>query len=148
MKTYFDHEKLNVYQASVRFNGWVGELLAQVGGKAAVKDQLDRAATSIPLNLAEGNGKFSIKDRARYVDIARGSALESAACLDVLLSRKLAAEDRVIAGKEQLVEIVSMLMGLLRRLGYDFEARTWSAVVREDAAAYAGGEQEQEQDKE
>ena len=66
MKPYFDHEKLNVYQLSLTFNEWVGELLSSIEAKAAAKDQLDRAATSIPLNIAEGNGKFSTRDRARF----------------------------------------------------------------------------------
>jgi four helix bundle protein len=144
MKLLFDHEKLNVYQASIRFNEWIGDLLASVEGKAAVKDQLDRAATSIPINIAEGNGKFSSKDRARYFDIARGSAVESAACLDVLLARRLVQGDNVADGKSQLVEIVSMLVGLLKRLGYDFEkGASYSSVLREEY-----GEQEQEQEKE
>src|ERR1700757_4330225 len=123
MKTYFDHEKLNAYQVALEFNGWVGDLLATVEARAAAKDQLDRAATSIPLNLAEGNGKFSRRDRARFFDIARGSALEAAASLDVLVSRKLTTEEQIAPAKEQLVQIVSMLMGLLKRLGYDFESR-------------------------
>ena len=66
MKAYFDHEKLNVYQMSLVFNQWVGELLGSIEAKAAAKDHLDRAATSIPLNIAEGNGKFSRRDRARF----------------------------------------------------------------------------------
>ncbi len=53
----------------------------------AVVDQLDRASTSIPLNIAEGNGKFTGADRCRFFDIARGSALECAASLDVLRSK-------------------------------------------------------------
>ena len=89
MKTYFDHEKLDVYQESIAFCGWVGELLGQISAKAAAKDQLDRASTSLPLNIAGGNGKFSNVDRARFLEIARGSALECAACLDVLAVRKL-----------------------------------------------------------
>jgi four helix bundle protein len=89
MKTYFDHEKLDVYQESIAFCGWVGELLEQISAKEAAKDQLDRASTSLPLNIAEGNGKFSTVDRARFLEIARGSALECAACLDVLVARKL-----------------------------------------------------------
>src|SRR5213594_936430 len=79
MKTYFDHERLDVYQEAIAFCGWAGDLPKEVAAKAAAKDQLDRASTSIPLNIAEGNGKFSPNDRARFFEIARGSALESAA---------------------------------------------------------------------
>jgi four helix bundle protein len=146
MTTYFDHEKLNVYQVALEFNGWAGDLLATVEAKAAAKDQLDRAATSIPLNLAEGNGKFSRRDRARFFDIARGSALEAAASLDVLVSRKVITQARVVPAKEQLVRIVNMLMGLLKGLGYSFESGT--AVVREGAESSFSFEQEQEQEKE
>ncbi len=146
MKTYFDHEKLNVYQVALEFNYWVGGLLASVKAKAAAKDQLDRAATSIPLNLAEGNGKFSRRDRARFFDIARGSALEAAASLDVLVSRKVITQAQVVPAKEQLVQIVNMLMGLLKGLGYSFESGT--AVVREGTDFSFSFEQEHEQEKE
>ncbi|HYK23728.1 MAG TPA: four helix bundle protein [Candidatus Acidoferrum sp.] len=146
MKAYFDYEKLNVYQVSLAFNEWVGELLPSIEAKAAVKDQLDRAATSIPLNIAEGNGKFSKRDRARFFDIARGSALEAAASLDVLVSRKLMTSAQAISAKERLVQIVNMLMGLLKGLGYDFETR--AALVREEGDYSFSFEQEQEQEKE
>ena len=115
MKIYFDHEKLDVYQEAIAFCGWVGEFIAAISAKAAAKDQLDRASTSIPLNIAEGNGKFSVKDRARFLEMARGSALECAACLDVLLVRKLASEEQIVLAKDQLVRIVQMLIGLLRK---------------------------------
>src|SRR6185503_4225403 len=99
MPPLFDHEKLMVYQVALAFNVWVGETLAAIDAKAAAKDQLDRAATSIPLNIAEGNGKFSHRDRARYFDIARGSTLECAACLDVLVSRRLLTSEEIVAAK-------------------------------------------------
>jgi len=75
MRSYFDHEKLKVYQSAIGFITWSTNLLIHVEAKAAVKDQLNRASTSIPLNIAEGNGKFAIRDRCRYLDFARGSAL-------------------------------------------------------------------------
>src|SRR5437667_5790421 len=115
MKTYLDHEKLDVYQEAIAFCGWVGELLSQISAKAAAKDHLDRASTSLPLNIAEGNAKFSTVDRARFLEIARGSALECAACLDVLAVRKLVAAERILPAKERLVRIVNMLMGMLKR---------------------------------
>jgi four helix bundle protein len=143
MKIYFDHEKLNVYQTSLAVNEWVGEFLLSIEAKAAAKDHLDRSATSIPLNIAEGNGKFSPKDRARFFDIARGSAVE-AASLDVLVSLKLATVNVVAPAKEQLVEVVNMLMGLLKRLGYTFEPGT--RMVREESDVELGFEQEQEKE--
>jgi four helix bundle protein len=130
MKIYFDHEKLDVYREAIDFCGWVGEFLPAISAKAAAKDQLDRASTSIPLNVAEGNGKFSARDRARFLEMARGSALECAACLDVLLVRKLTTEQRVENQKEKLARIVQMLVGLLKK----FSDR--ADVLREDEADY------------
>jgi len=131
MKIYFDHEKLDVYQEAIAFCGWVGEFLPAISAKAAAKDQLDRASTSIPLNIAEGNGKFSAKDRSRFFEMSRGSALECAACLDVLLARKLATEEQVVVSKERLARIVQMLIGLLRKFSERAE------FLREEEANYS-----------
>src|SRR3954470_16396005 len=129
---YFDHEKLDVYRHSIAFCAWVGDFLPSITQKTAAKDQLDRAATSIPLNIAEGNGKFSVKDRARFLEMARGSALECAAALDVLVARKLATVEQVGDAKNQLVAIVRMLIGLLKR----FSER--ADVLHEDSGSYVG----------
>jgi len=131
VKIHFDHEKLDVFWEAIAFCGWVGEFLNAISAKAAAKDQLDRASTSIPLNIAEGNGKFSAKDRARFFEMARGSALECAACLDVLLVRKLASEEQVILSKERLSRIVQRLIGLLRK----FSER--ADVLREEQPEYS-----------
>jgi four helix bundle protein len=137
MRPYFDHEKLKVYQAAIGFVTWSTDLLAQVNGKAAVRDQLDRASTSVALNIAEGNGKFAIRDRCRFLDFARGSALECAACLDVLVAKRLIGAETIRLGKEQLLEVVSMLVGLINSL---------NARIQEDAPGYAIQEQEHEQE--
>jgi four helix bundle protein len=143
MKTYFDHERLDVYQESIAFCGWVGELLGDVTAKAAAKDQIDRTSTSLPLNIAEGNGKFSDADRSRFLEIARGSALECAACLDVLVVRNLIAIERIVPAKERLVRIVNMLMGMLKR----FSGR--AEFLREDEGTYPNEyDHEQEHDHE
>jgi four helix bundle protein len=112
MNPQFDHEKLHVYQASLTFSTWAAKLLSSVESKAAAKAQLARAATSVPLNIAEGNSKFGIRDRCRFIEIARGSALECAACLDVLVAKGLCEGGVISPGKDQLLEIVSMLTGL------------------------------------
>jgi four helix bundle protein len=114
MEKVFDHEKLKVYGLSLDFVEWVGNILPTIDKCINACDHLDRASTSIPLNIAEGNGKYSSKDRCRFFDIARGSALESSACLDVLVKRKKIDIDDIEKGKVMLIEIVSMLVGLIK----------------------------------
>ena len=50
----FSHEKLIVYQRSIEFVAWLEPLVEKRPAKIAAKDQLDRASTSVPLNIAEG----------------------------------------------------------------------------------------------
>lgn len=128
MNPRFDHERLKVYQASLEFISWTTDVLSNINCRTAVKDQLDRASTSIPLNIAEGNGKFAIKDRCRFRDFARGSALECAACLDLSVANGVTDLAAIISGKERLFEILSMLMGLISSV---------SSRVAEEADAHS-----------
>jgi four helix bundle protein len=112
---WFDHEKLEVYQEAIAFISWLSNILEESGRVGDVKDQLDRASTSIPLNIAEGNGKYTPKDRCRFFDIAHGSALECAAGLDTLVPKTKLTAAQIRPGKERLQRIVRMLMGLIKR---------------------------------
>ena len=132
MPTIFDHEKLNVYQRSLDFVEFAETLLSDLPKALAAHDQIDRASTSIPLNLAEGNGKFTAKDRCRFFDIARGSALECAAALDVLTRRNKIGATTAEEGKIILKEVVSMIVGLIRSQE--------GGRVYEDPAAYNEGD--------
>ena len=111
----FDHEKLIVYQKSVEFVKWVHQVLLKIKLKNPTIDQFERAADSIALNIAEGNGKYSGKDRCRYFDIAKGSGLECSSCLDLLFAKDLISNDALIEGRERLKEIVMMIMGLIKK---------------------------------
>src|SRR6187549_3937278 len=91
---WFDHEKLEVYHEALAFVGWLANIFDEQARLGEVKDQLDRAATSIPLNIAEGNGKYQPKDRCRFFDIAHGSTLECAAALDVLVAKTKLTPDQ------------------------------------------------------
>jgi four helix bundle protein len=113
MVIQFDHERLAVYQEAIAFVGWWATVSPTCSGPPVVKDQLDRASTSIPLNIAEGNGKSYPRDRCRYLETARGSALESAACLDVLVVRRSLRSEVAEEGKGYLRRIVSKLTGLI-----------------------------------
>jgi four helix bundle protein len=113
----FHHEKLIVYKRALEFASWSQVLIDSVTKKIAVRDHLERAGDSIALNIAEGNGKFSQKDRARFFQIAHASALECAACLDLFVARRCCEQDAIVKGKQVLEEIVKMLLAMLDRLG-------------------------------
>lgn len=112
-RIYFDHEKLKVYQTALKFNEFAFKIISKLK-LSDISNQLERASNSIVLNIAEGNGKYSKKDRCRYFDISMGSSLESAACLDILFMRKSISENELSEGKSMLVELVSMLIGLIK----------------------------------
>ena len=117
--TPFDHEKLDVYRLAVEFIAWAGEVVdAQraSGTSLSALRHLDDASQSIANNIAEGNGKRSLPDRCRFLDIARGSALECAACIDGLLARKRLTIDVAENGKAILTRLVSMLSKLVASL--------------------------------
>ena len=114
MKIYFDHEKLDAYQKALAFASWSETILERIPKSAVVHGQLDRARTSIVLNIPEGNGRFTPADRCKFFDIARGSGLECAGCLDLIFIKKLLSELELDEGKILLKDIVSLLVGLIR----------------------------------
>jgi four helix bundle protein len=85
-------------------------------------------ARSIPPNIAEGNCKQSLKDKNRYFDMARGSALECAAIHDVLRVFDAIDVESNRDGKSNLKRIVSMLTRLIQcteivaadQVGYEY----------------------------
>jgi len=111
----FDHEKLDVYQTAV---DWVSlaQDIAQAlpRGNAALADQLQRAASSITLNIAEGAGELSGGEKARFYRIAKRSATECAAVLDVAKRRRSIDEELFGQGRSFLLRIVGMLVKLVR----------------------------------
>ncbi|PKL43593.1 MAG: four helix bundle protein [Candidatus Riflebacteria bacterium HGW-Riflebacteria-2] len=110
----FDHEKLDVYRIAIEMTAWMFDMSRTVKEMSRhTKDQMIRAAQSVPLNIAEGNGKRSVADRCRFFEIARGSALECAAVLDILFACKAIAADQVNHGKTLLFRIVSMLTRMI-----------------------------------
>ena len=111
---WFNHEQLEVYREAVSFVAWLSGLMEETVRVGEIRDQLDRASTSVPLNIAEGNGKYAPKDRCRFFDIAHGSALECAAGLDILVAKSRLTSEQIRPGKERLQSIVRMLMGLIK----------------------------------
>jgi len=115
------HEKLDVYRLAIAYVAWVFERSEQLNGvHRHARDQWLRASQSIPLNIAEGNGKTAEADRRRYFEIARGSALECAAIKDVLVVGKSLEGNESRDRKVELDRIAAMLSRLGKR-GYAVE---------------------------
>ncbi len=72
-------------------------------------DQLSRSSQSITQNIAEGNGKRPGPDRKRFFEIVRGSAMESASTLDILVAVEAQNAIDIVDGKKMLHRLVSML---------------------------------------
>lgn len=113
----FDHERLDVYRLAIEYvaESYRSALLLS-GTQRHIRDQWLRAAQSIALNIAEGNGKRSPKDKGRYFEIARGSAMECAAIHDILMAIVAIESDSLLHGKTQLKRIVAMLTKLIRSM--------------------------------
>lgn len=109
----FDHDHLDVYPCALAVVDLVDELIDQMPkGRAHLKDQLDRSATSIVLNIAEGAGEFSRADKQRFYRIAKRSATESAATLDIIARRNHAPPELLTEARGYLERIVAMLVRL------------------------------------
>lgn len=126
----FSHEKFDVYRVAISYVAWVYQEAAKLKGlHRPARDQWLRASQSIPLNIAEGNGKTTEPDRRRFFEIARGSALECAAVQDALVVGKALGLQESRQKKKELDRIVAMLCKMGGR-GY---------VVKEEAAEYGSG---------
>jgi four helix bundle protein len=115
MSQPLDFERLDVYRTAIEFLGLAVQVIRQIPrGNADLRDQLRRASMSIPLNIAEASGKTGPADRAHFHAIARGSALECGAILDVFLLLEAIPPSAAADGKLLLSRIVSMLTKMCR----------------------------------
>ena len=113
----FAHESLDVYQLALKCLANIDVLLRRYQGPVRNGRAIDKAITSVILNIAEGNGRFSIKDHSRFLDIAHTSALRASATIDVMVAGGWIAEHDCQSVKRELARIVSMIFGLQRSAG-------------------------------
>lgn len=85
----FPFENLTVYQEAIRWADTADELCKELKGRISnsLKDQLCRAALSVSLNIAEGNGRWHKGDRRQFFWVARGSAFECVPIIQILRRR-------------------------------------------------------------
>jgi four helix bundle protein len=112
----FDHEHLDAYQVALEVVAEVYRVLnPRPRGYSDLVNQAQRAAISIPLNIAEGSGEFSRLEKARFYQIARRSATECVAALDVLRVLKVVSASRIQRARELLDRVVAMLTKMIQQ---------------------------------
>jgi len=113
----FDFEKLYVYKKARILNKEIQKLLiSSIKIKTNLRDQLSRASSSILLNIAEGSGRFTNKEKTRYYLISRGSCYECVAVFDMLIDMELISQIKHKNFYIQLEEVAKMLTGLIKSL--------------------------------
>jgi four helix bundle protein len=115
---YFDYERWDVYHVALDFIVIVKEIVERLPrGNAHLGDQLYRAGTSVPLNIAEGAGEHSPSEKARFYRMAKRSATECASILDVCQRLVLIEECQYLEGRGLLLRLVAMLTKMSRSDG-------------------------------
>ncbi len=113
----FDFEKLVVYQKARKFNAAVTVFLAENKRLSApLRDQLQRAALSIPLNIAEGSSRYSKADRRNFYIVARGSVFECVAIFDILSDQNLLDKATFDSFRSLAEELSKILFTLINSL--------------------------------
>lgn len=112
----FQFERLDVYQKALDWVEAVESLCESLKGKSSYSfiDQLSRAALSIPLNIAEGNGRWHKKEKRQFFWIARGSVFECVPIIQVLYRKRLISDQQHTDYYEQLDIIAKMLTNLVK----------------------------------
>jgi four helix bundle protein len=107
---FFSHESLAVYQRSLQIHAALKDMLCagrSNGHRYARK--IDALSTSLTLNIAEGNGRYSKLDHGKFVDIAADAGARLAACLDLAATAGL---ENVGQARPLLREVMGMLAGM------------------------------------
>ena len=109
----FNHQKLKCYQLALDVAKRVPTLTEKwPSGSGYLTDQLRRAASSVVLNISEGNGRRSPKDRKRFFDIARASSAEVASIFDIAEAYDFIDKDMYLTLQDKLLQIFKMLYKL------------------------------------
>jgi len=104
------YKDLDVYKCAIGFSAMAWKLTKQLPpGHSDMANQLKRASLSIPLNIGEGAGRRRSVDSSKFYSIARGSAMECSAVLDVMTVLEFGEQNHIKKGQDLLLRIVSML---------------------------------------
>jgi four helix bundle protein len=112
----FDFQKLDIYQKAKAFHLNCKSIIQNNNLDRYVKDQFGRASFSIMLNIAEGSGKFSKRDRRNYFITSRASVFECVAILDILSEQGIVEEAELKKLMMQADELSRILFAMIKNI--------------------------------
>jgi four helix bundle protein len=112
----FPFENLQVYQLSLDWAEQVERFCKRSKDELtqSFKDQFQRASLSIPLNIAEGNGRWHSAEKRQFFWIARGSVFECVPLLELLKRKKQITNEEFEKARDQLDHLGRMLTNLVK----------------------------------
>ena len=114
----YKFQKLIVYQLSLAYVDKVYDLIQDLPGieKFNLCSQLRRAATSIPLNIAEGSTGQTDSELNRFLGLALRSYLETVACFDLIFRRDYLPTGQINPLREDGHQLFMKLVAFRKRL--------------------------------
>ena len=114
----FFYRKLLVYQHAMMLLEDVYQLTKKFPSSElhGLTNQIQRAAVSIPSNIAEGMGRFSIKDRIRFIEISNGSLMEVMCQLEIAHKLGYISDEELQIQDTKIATIAKMVLGLRKNL--------------------------------
>jgi len=117
MSEEFFFEKLQVYQRSLEFAIKLCKIASEFPPKfSRIRDQLIGAGISVPLNIAEGSGRKSAKEKVNFYKISRTSIFEITPIIEICLKLNLINEQIYKETREEAIELSKMINGLIKSL--------------------------------
>lgn len=113
---FFAHEKLDVYKCALDLIVWFDAFLNSFEINPASASFLDKTTTSLVLNIAEGNGRYSKPDQIRFLDVAHTCAIRIGAHIDCMSVKGLMKTIEVEKAKSIITQIIPLLLGLRKYL--------------------------------
>ncbi|NOT37535.1 MAG: four helix bundle protein [Saprospiraceae bacterium] len=112
----FDFQKLEVYKKAKELHIHLKSISKEKSLNKIIADQLFRASLSIPLNIAEGSGRFTPKDRRNFFIISRSSVFECVAILDSIGDENFISTERYNEALKAADEISRILYTMIKNL--------------------------------
>ena len=115
----FGYEKLIVWQRSLEWADRILTIAENIGTERKhyrLIEQIESSCTSVPMNIAEGKGRFSKKEFVHFLYIARGSLYETMTLLELFIKRQWVSREDFMSVKNETREIAKMLNAFINSI--------------------------------